>query len=79
MDHARTDDGENIYSSAGNNPSLAEAVDAWVAEGPLYHGETIGEITREDFNSVGHYTQVWLPLLSYSFFLAHLTTYPANK
>lgn len=60
MDHDDTPDGENIYSSGGGSPSFSDAVGAWVAERPQYHGEEIGD-PNLDFNAVGHYTQVVWP------------------
>lgn len=59
MEHASTDDGENLYGTTGN-PSFSEAVSAWTAERANYDGQEIGD-PNLDFGAVGHYTQVVWP------------------
>ena len=47
--------GENLYSSTGQNVPCKNAVDAFFNEWPLYKDDKIG---AGDFHNYGHYTQV---------------------
>lgn len=55
LEHSGTNgQGENIYGQGNGDNVLVNAVNSWVNEKPLYHGEPISETNYQLF---GHYSK----------------------
>lgn len=54
LEHAKCEDGENLYQQSCGDCTYADAVKAWLGEEVYYHGQKIPE---GDFEAYGHYSK----------------------